>query len=242
GRQRERERVAAEQVELRKRRRHQPLERPASPLAQHRHGRHDEHRNERKEAEQRRADVLEDLRLPAEDLLQQRLEQAGHAHDEDDRARVAPQLRQDPERGRGRDARAQATSLRKTSSSLSAPVRARSSAGLPVASNVPSRRSSNESQRSASSMTWLDTSSVAPASASSWKRSQRSRRSTGSRPTVGSSRTSSSGVPSSAVASETRARCPLDSFDTTRDSKPRRSTRAIASSTAAAPAPRMRAK
>ena len=38
-------------------------------------------------------------------------------------------------------------------------------------------------------MTWLETNSVVPAAASAWKRSQRSRRSTGSRPTVGSSRT-----------------------------------------------------
>ena len=57
-------------------------------------------------------------------------------------------------------------------------------------------------------MTWLETSSVAPPSASRWNVFQRSRRSTGSSPTVGSSRTSSSGEPSSAVASDTRARWP----------------------------------
>ena len=54
-----------------------------------------------------------------------------------------------------------------------------------------------------------------PSSASPWKVRQRSRRSTGSRPTVGSSRTSTSGAPSSAVASETRERSPPESVWTT---------------------------
>ena len=58
----------------------------------------------------------------------------------------------------------------------------------------PSRRSRSRSQRAASSITWLETSSVVPPSASSWKKSQRSRRSTGSRPTVGSSSTSTLGL------------------------------------------------
>ena len=41
--------VAGEQVELRERHRHQPLERPGRPLAQHRDRRDEEHRDEREE-------------------------------------------------------------------------------------------------------------------------------------------------------------------------------------------------
>ena len=43
---------------------------------------------------------------------------------------------------------------------------------------APSRRSSSRSHRAASSITWLETSSVVPAAASSWKKSHRSRRRT----------------------------------------------------------------
>ncbi len=80
------------------------------------------------------------------------------------------------------------------------PVRAQHSCGVPVARIRPSRISRSASQRSASSITWLETSSVAPASASDRNVAHRSRRSTGSRPTVGSSRTSRSGRPISALA------------------------------------------
>ena len=66
------------------------------------------------------------------------------------------------------------------------------------------------SHSDASSITWLDTSSVVPAVARAWNARQSSARSTGSSPTVGSSSTSSSGRPSSAVASETRERSPPD--------------------------------
>ena len=51
--------------------------------------------------------------------------------------------------------------------------------------------------------------------------SQRSRRRTGSCPTVGSSSTSSSGRPSSAAASEARARWPPESFSTRGPRRPR---------------------
>ena len=74
--------------------------------------------------------------------------------------------------------------------------------------------SSSRSQRSASSITWLEISSVVPLAARSWKSCQRSRRSSGSSPTVGSSSTSSSGSPSRAQASETRARWPPESRPT----------------------------
>ena len=53
--------------------------------------------------------------------------------------------------------------------------------------------------------------SVVPAAARAWKRAHRSWRSTGSRPTVGSSRTSKSGVASRAQARETLVRSPPDS-------------------------------
>ncbi len=54
----------------------------------------------------------------------------------------------------------------------------------------PARMNSSSSQRSASSMTWLDTTIVAPASASARKWPQNWTRSSGSTPTVGSSRNS----------------------------------------------------
>ena len=72
----------------------------------------------------------------------------------------------------------------------------------------PSRISSRRSQWTASSMTWLEISSVAPSAASPANVRHRSARSTGSSPTVGSSSTSTSGRPSGAVASETLARPP----------------------------------
>ena len=53
----------------------------------------------------------------------------------------------------------------------------------------PARMSTSRSQRSASSMTWLYTMIVAPPSASARKTAHSSARSTGSRPTVGSSST-----------------------------------------------------
>ena len=94
------------------------------------------------------------------------------------------------------------------------PVCSSSAAGVAWVSMRPSRIRTSSSQRSASSITWLETSSARPRSASSWNVPQRSRRSTGSRPTVGSSRTSSSGLPTSAVASDTRARWPPESART----------------------------
>ena len=93
----------------------------------------------------------------------------------------------------------------------SATVLASSPAGVSSAISRPSRISSSRSQREASSITWLETSTAAPASARRWKVSHSSTRSTGSRPTVGSSSTSSAGSPSRATASETRERWPPES-------------------------------
>ncbi len=76
-------------------------------------------------------------------------------------------------------------------------VRARSGpqvGGRSLRQDVPSRMKSNSSQRSASSITWLETRSVAPSAASRWKWSQNWTRSAGSTPTVGSSRKSTVGA------------------------------------------------
>ena len=76
----------------------------------------------------------------------------------------------------------QPTSCRNADSTSSAPVRA-SSCSLDSHARIrPSRISTIMSQRSASSITWLDTSSVVPASASRRKSAHSSVRSTGSRP------------------------------------------------------------
>ena len=62
GHEREREPVSGEQVEPDKRHGHQPLECPRRALAQHRDRCDEEHGDERKEAEERCADVLKDGR------------------------------------------------------------------------------------------------------------------------------------------------------------------------------------
>ncbi len=85
-----------------------------------------------KEPEQRRPGVLEHG-TAAEELLEQRFEQTGDADDECDRPRVAPELREHACGDGKRDAKAHDTvsiKRRNTSSSRSAPVRARSSAGV----------------------------------------------------------------------------------------------------------------
>ena len=136
-----------------------------------------------------------------------------------------------PRRGAGRPARCPA-----------APVRRRISSGEPSAMIRPSRISSSRSQRSASSMTWLETSTAAPSSAMRWNRSHRSRRSTGSRPTVGSSSTSRSGWPSSATARLTRLSWPPESWPTTWRRWSPRPTTSMASSAERPSTPSTRAK
>jgi len=56
--------------------------------------------------------------------------------------------------------------LKNAVSRFSVPARLRSSAGVPCARTRPSLMKSSSSQRSASSMTWLETRSVAPSAAS----------------------------------------------------------------------------
>ena len=131
---------------------------------------------------------------------------------------------------RGRPvAPASSTRWRKASSTVAEPVRSRRASGCPSARMRPSRIRSSRWQRSASSMTWEETRRVAPRSAARvWKRFHRSRRRTGSRPTVGSSRTRSSGVPSRATARETRLRWPPERLPARASAWAVRSTSAMA--------------
>ena len=158
--------VAEQQVELGERQRHQALERPGRPLAQHRDRRDQEHRDEREEPDHRRP-----TRSKSPPGRRRRLEERQRAgrHDEDERqrARVAANL---PEHAPGRgesdaDGSRAPPPARETPRSMSA------RRSLPQLSGVPGRRPPSRirrrsSQRSASSITWLETSSVAPASAS----------------------------------------------------------------------------
>src|SRR5919204_614341 len=216
----ERDAVSGEEIELGHWHRHQPLKRARRPLTQHGDRGDEKHGDEREQAEQRPADAPERPGHAVEHVLEQRLEDAWDDQDEHDRARVAAKLAEDAG-GRGeRDPPAHAgtwprsTSRRKAASRSSAPVSSRSSAGVPAARMRPPRMRSSRSQRSASSMTWLETRSAVSERASSWNVSHRSRRSTGSRPTVGSSRTSSGGLFRSAGARPTRACWPPESWAT----------------------------
>ena len=106
---------------------------------------------------------------------------------------------------------------------------------MPRAMTRPARMNSSSSQRSASSMTWLDTTIVVPASASARKWPQNWTRSSGSTPTVGSSRNSTAGWWISAHASDRRRRWPPDSVPGHGVLAVASSTRASASTTAASP-------
>ena len=101
---------------------------------------------------------------------------------------------------------------RNASSRLSVPARRRSSPPVPWAKTLPDLMNSSSSQRSASSITWLVTSSVAPSAARARKCRQNCTRSAGSIPTVGSSSTRIGGRCTSAQASESRRRIPPDSW------------------------------
>ena len=61
--------VAEQQLDLRQRRRQQPLERPRRPLAQHRDRGDEEHADQRKEPEHRDPDALEHLLPPGKELV-----------------------------------------------------------------------------------------------------------------------------------------------------------------------------
>ena len=103
-----------------------------------------------------------------------------------------------------------APSWRNACSRSSVPARARISRPVPRAMTLPDRMNRSSSQRSASSMTWLDTTIVVPASARARKWVQNWTRRSGSTPTVGSSRNRTGGRWMSAQASDRRRRWPPD--------------------------------
>jgi len=86
------------------------------------------------------------------------------------------------------------------------PARRRSSSPVPRAMTRPERMKSRSSHRSASSITWLETTIVAPPATSDRKCVQNWARRSGSTPTVGSSRNSNGGEWTSAQARESRRR------------------------------------
>src|SRR5712691_930015 len=99
-------------------------------------------------------------------------------------------------------------SFKNASSRLLVPACERTSFGLPSASSLPYWIKPSRWQRSASSMTWLETMIVVPLAAILRKSSQNWTRSWGSTPTVGSSSSSTFGLWTSAQASEHRWRMP----------------------------------
>ena len=163
----EREAVADEEVELRDREREQPLEGSSSSFTQHRDRGDEEHGDEREETEQRDSHLLERLWLIGEDLVDQDHQHARDDQEQRDRPRISPELGEYARCSRTRRAEAHvslsSTSRRKASSRSAAPVRCSSSSGVRAARISPSRSRTRRSQRAASSMTWLDTSSVVPA-------------------------------------------------------------------------------
>src|SRR5207248_4008220 len=148
------------------------------------------HDDEREQAQHDQADLVEHPGLLLEQVVDQGQQHQGYDDDQPDRALVMPELGQDPGRGTEQDARRHhATSAglwalisrRKAASRSSVPAAARTAATVSSATIRPSRSRISRSQRPASSITWLDTTSVVPASARTWNRFHRSSRSTGSR-------------------------------------------------------------
>src|SRR5690606_15819041 len=135
-------------------------------------------------------DPLEDRRLPLEHEGDQREQHRRYDQDERHGPAVVAQLVQEAPDGGGEDPHAGAPSrcrmrCRNAVSRSSAPAADLISGGVPSAMISPSRMSSSRWHRSASSMTWLVTSTVVPSAARAWKRLHSSSRSTGSCPTVG---------------------------------------------------------
>src|SRR5205085_2768033 len=134
-------------------------------------------RGEREDPEEREGEPVE--RRPGVDhLVRQDEQQRGHQHEQGDRPPVAAQLEEyapggrddDPRRHGGVPAVSVSRTSRRNASSISpAPVALRSASGESSATMRPSRISSSRSQRSASSITWLETNSVVPVAARVWK-------------------------------------------------------------------------
>ena len=111
------------------------------------------------------------------------------------------------------------------------PVAARSADGVSRAMTFPSRRNASRSQWVASSIVWLETMMVVPDSAIRLNLSQKTARTSGSSPTVGSSRSSRAGRWTRAIARLTRYRMPPLRLTIVSELRGASPTRAIASST-----------
>src|SRR5690606_28339814 len=153
----------------------EPLERAGGPLAQHADVRQQEHDGEREDPEQDEGDPVE-LRLVLPHEVDEREQHERHDEHERRRAVVVLQLAQDPAGRAGEQTSGHhATSavlmrVRNAASRSSVPPRPLTSAGVPSATTRPSRTRMSRSQRLASSMTWLETMTVTPSSASARKR------------------------------------------------------------------------
>src|SRR6185312_14092684 len=195
-----------------------------TPLPQRRNARDEEHDDKGEQREHRRTDRVEDRRV-REQPRHEADEQARHDEQQCDGTRVVTDLGEDAARRRERACdihswprpRAPVSfsiSVRNASSAVVVWVNSSSARGVSSARTSPLRMSTSRSQRVASSMTWLETRSVVPLSCSLRKSVLSSTRSTGSRPTVGSSSTRSSGEPSSAAARDARLCWPPESDPT----------------------------
>src|SRR5664280_546535 len=211
--------IAHDEVRFGQRRGQEALKCPTRSLAKGGDRGHEEHDDERENSEQWWPELVE-VAVPAvEDPSEQSHQDGRHSQDQGHGPRVVAKLSQNAV-GSGNGAthgHVGGLSMRamKADSKSVDPVLAKSASGESSARIWPSRMSRSLWQRSASSMTWLDTMSVVPDEARAANRIQRSRRSRGSTPTVGSSSTSSRGEPSRAVASDTRACSPPERRPTT---------------------------
>src|SRR5690606_29822840 len=91
--------VAGDQVALAERHGEETFEGAGGPLAQGRDRGDQEHRDQREDAEERGADVVEGARAAVEDVAEQEQHQAGHDEQQRDGAGVVAQLAQDPAGG-----------------------------------------------------------------------------------------------------------------------------------------------
>ena len=213
----EREGVAEHEVALAHRRREQPLEGARLPFAQGRDRGDDEHDDHREDPEQRGPDVVED-RGAVVDPGEQADQHAGHDDDERDGAVVGAHL-----------ARARGPAVATVQAGVHEALLSLDRLGLGVdegeeggigvggagAREQPRRGDVGEHLALAQQHEPVaagrlvhdvarDDEGVAALGEVRGRASHRSRRSTGSRPTVGSSSTSSVGRPTRAAASETR--------------------------------------
>ena len=112
----------------------------------------------REHADERNGDPLEGGPVRVEDVAQEGQQRGRDDGDEHKRPPVAAELLEHPAGRRARDSKGHRASVRATnaSSSLGDRRRSRSSAGVPSARSRPSRIRRRRSQRSASSITWVE--------------------------------------------------------------------------------------